>query len=221
MQHQRSLAFDNDHDLSWPEQAFQPFSESRSVCSGNMSYDISRLTCSLCPINSIPNHNGIGCRCASGWRVIQDVGYYRRSSGGNHGDTLGRNGDIGLKCEKCPNIANRETIVTRDGRYCIGKPTVNGSISDHCPSNNIEVERSEDGTLLPDIECVACSPGTQPSPDKSVCLRCHVYPILKNNERDEQKERIEQCGSGSSCLSGPKGMPGVIEGGICIPTIPS
>ena len=80
------------------------------------------------------------------------------------------------------------------------------------------VERSEDGTLLPDIECVACSPGTQPSQDKSVCLRCHVYPILKNHEGDERKERIEQCGSGSSCLSGPKGMPGVIEGGICIPT---
>ena len=54
----RSLAFDNDHDLSWPEQAFQPFSESRTVCSGNMSYDISRLTCSLCPVNSIPNSNG-------------------------------------------------------------------------------------------------------------------------------------------------------------------
>ena len=45
------------------------------------------------------SNTGIGCRCASGWRVIQDVGYYRRSSGGNHGDTLGRNGDIGLKCE--------------------------------------------------------------------------------------------------------------------------
>ena len=54
----RSLAFDNDHDLSWPEQAFQPFSESRAHCSGNMSYDISRLTCSLCPVNSIPNSNG-------------------------------------------------------------------------------------------------------------------------------------------------------------------
>ena len=31
--------------------------------------------------------------------MIQDVGYYRRSSVGNHGDTLGRNNDIGLKCE--------------------------------------------------------------------------------------------------------------------------
>ena len=28
--------------------------------------------------------------------------------------------------------------VTRDGRYCIGKPIVNGSVTERCPSNNIE-----------------------------------------------------------------------------------
>ena len=42
---------------------------------------------------------GIGCQCVVGWRVIQDVGYYRRSGGRAHGDSLDRNGDSGLKCE--------------------------------------------------------------------------------------------------------------------------
>ena len=42
---------------------------------------------------------GIGCQCIVGWRVIQDVGYYRRSGGRTHGDSLDRNGDSGLKCE--------------------------------------------------------------------------------------------------------------------------
>ena len=80
------------------------------------------------------------------------------------------------------------------------------------------MERSEDGSLLPNIKCVACSPGTQPSPDKSICLRCNVYPILRKYEGDERMESIEQCVSGSRCVSGPKGMAGIIEGGICIPT---
>ena len=45
------------------------------------------------------NFIGIGCQCVEGWRVIQDVGYYRRSGGRIHGDSLDRNGDSGLKCE--------------------------------------------------------------------------------------------------------------------------
>ena len=45
------------------------------------------------------NFIGIGCQCVEGWRVIQDVGYYRRSGGRAHGDSLDRNGDSGLKCE--------------------------------------------------------------------------------------------------------------------------
>ena len=82
------------------------------------------------------------------------------------------------------------------------------------------VERSEDGNLLSDIKCVECSSGTQPSPDKSVCVQCTVNPILRNYAGDQKIENIDQCGSGSRCLSGPKGVVGVIEKGICIPTNP-
>ena len=82
----------------------------------------------------------------------------------------------------------------------------------------ISVERSEDGSLLPEIKCVECSPGTQPSHDKSVCLRCNINPILKKELGDQQNR--DQCGSGSRCLSGSKGVVGVIEKGICIPTNP-
>ena len=82
----------------------------------------------------------------------------------------------------------------------------------------ISVERSEDGSLLPEIKCVECSPGTQPSQDKSVCVRCNINPILKKEVGDQQSR--DQCGSGSRCLSGSKGVIGVIEKGICIPTNP-
>ena len=82
------------------------------------------------------------------------------------------------------------------------------------------VERSEDGNLLSDIKCVECSSGTQPSPDKSVCVQCNVNPILRKYAGDQKIENIDQCESGSRCLSGPKGVVGVIEKGICIPTNP-
>ena len=82
------------------------------------------------------------------------------------------------------------------------------------------VERSEDGNLLSTIKCVACSPGTQPSPDKSICVQCNVNPILRKYVGDQKIESLDQCGSGSKCLSGPKGVVGVIEKGICIPTNP-
>ena len=61
--------------------------------------DYLKFHCFTCNLKCKIVVSGIGCRCATGWRVIQDVGYYRRSSGNNHGDTLGRNGDNGLKCE--------------------------------------------------------------------------------------------------------------------------
>ena len=55
----RCAAFDHDH--VWPIQSLQPFSESRPTCIGNTSYDISLLTCTLCPINSLPSRNGKSC----------------------------------------------------------------------------------------------------------------------------------------------------------------
>ena len=45
--------------------------------------------------------------------------------------------------KKCPDNSNGEMKVTRDGRYCIGKPIVNGSVSERCPSNHIEGTNKE------------------------------------------------------------------------------
>ena len=44
---------------------------------------------------------GIGCQCGNSWKVIQDVGYYRRIEGGTHGGNSGSSGQKtnGLQCE--------------------------------------------------------------------------------------------------------------------------
>ena len=76
------------------------------------------------------------------------------------------------------------------------------------------VERSDTGELLPQIRCITCSPGTQPSPDKSLCVPCNIFPILGIEKSkplsDEGIENTkESCEQNSQCAS--------IEGGICIP----
>ena len=46
-------------------------------------------------------YSGIGCKCRNGWRVIQDVGNYRRNEEGSHGGSSGssRERENDLKCE--------------------------------------------------------------------------------------------------------------------------
>ena len=47
------------------------------------------------------SYSGIGCKCRNGWRVIQDVGNYRRNEEGSHGGSSGssRERENDLKCE--------------------------------------------------------------------------------------------------------------------------
>ena len=41
---------------------------------------------------------GVGCRCRNGWRVIQDVGFYQRSTPSGSSGPTGQ-ADSGLECE--------------------------------------------------------------------------------------------------------------------------
>ena len=62
-------------------------------------------------------YSGIGCKCRNGWRVIQDVGNYRRNEEGSHGGSSGssRERENDLKCE----VSKHFKIFN-----CLGQPLI-------------------------------------------------------------------------------------------------
>lgn len=59
------------------------------------------------------------------------------------------------------------------------------------------VERGQDGSPLSTFQCLSCSPGTRPSPDRSACLPCRHPPVLEDTP-------LTDC----NCS---------LSGGVCLP----
>uniref|UniRef100_A0A1B6EQU8 Meckelin n=1 Tax=Cuerna arida TaxID=1464854 RepID=A0A1B6EQU8_9HEMI len=138
-------------------------------CNKSEYFCINDFKCTYCdPIKNLkPSANKQSCICNELSRKIR------------------KNKEEQLECISCK-IGH---IATRDGHYCISCTNSTQEFSNNvtlstsntkssmcvkCSSDEIEVERNLDGSLLPTIQCLRCATGTRPSPDQTVCVPCPI-----------------------------------------------
>ncbi|XP_076869270.1 meckelin [Brachyhypopomus gauderio] len=152
-----------------------------SDCGVENYFDISSLSCVKCGPNQISSKSGLSCECQTGFKVL--------GSGGGS-----------VTCQRCPEPTPG---VTQDGYGCIRCPGSQGEDGKcQCPTGHVLVERSLDGSPLPEAVCEACS-GTEPAfsvpdPKGNRCVRCQDSFI----------------NTSQSCLCGSSNT---LAGGMCFP----